>query len=153
MPFFCNFCKGYDAFLFRCVNEDPLNGSNWYKNGLTVPIKKLTNTQLKAKKILHPDLKQLNKPEITIITTSVVNSKPIETVKTAYGRQVKPVLLPIKTENVRCEHCQALLSSIANLKNHMKKEHSELEKPCQKVLPLGFVPAPLHGKISFFVSC
>ena len=82
-----------------------------------------------------------------------MNSKPIETVKTAYGRQVKPVLLPIKTENVRCEHCQALLSSIANLKNHMKKEHSELEKPCQKVPPLGFVPAPLHGKISFFVSC
>ena len=39
------------------------------------------------------------KEEVTIITTSVVNSKPIETVKTAYGRQVKPVLLPIKTEN------------------------------------------------------
>ena len=142
-------------YFFRCVNEDPLNGSNWYKNGLTVPIKKLTNTQLKAKKVLHPDLKQLNKPEITKAsspekedTDSKVEEK---TVKTSYGRQSKPVLVPIKTENVRCEHCHDLFRSLYKLKRHMDKEHSDqkLEKltTCQKVLPLGYVPAPLHGKI------
>jgi len=144
----------------RCVNEDPLNGSNWYKNGLTVPIKKLTNTQLKAKKVLHPDLKQLNKPEVTKApspekedTDSKVEEK---TVKTSYGRQSKPVLVPIKTENVRCEHCHDLFRSLYKLKRHMDKEHSDqkLEKltTCQKVLPLGYVPAPLHEPINGFLK-
>lgn len=138
----------------RCVNEDPLNGSNWYKNGLSVPMKKLTNTQLKSKNILHPDLKLLKlKPEIRTglgVTqeVEVVNSKPQENVKTSYGRQSKPVLVPIKTENVRCEHCQDLFRTLYKLKRHMEKEHSdELEKTCQKILPMGYVPAPLHGKI------
>lgn len=134
----------------RCVNEDPLNGSNWYKNGLSVPIKKLTNTQLKAKKILHPDLK-LHKPEIRTLggrvtpEVEIFDSKPQETVKTSYGRQSKPVLVPIKTENVRCDHCQDLFRSLYKLKRHMEKVHSDqLEKPCQKVLPMGYVPAPIH---------
>ena len=141
------------SIYFRCVNEDPLNGSNWYKNGLSVPIKKLTNTQLKAKKILHPDLKLL-KPEIRTLggrvtpEVEISESKPQETVKTSYGRQSKPVLVPIKTENVRCEHCQDLFRSLYKLKRHMEKVHSDqLEKPCQKVLPMGYVPAPIHGKI------
>jgi len=142
----------------RCVNEDPLNGSNWYKNGLSVPIKKLTNTQLKSKKILHPDLKLLKlKPEIRTLgdtqEVEVVNSKPQETVKTSYGRQSKPVLVPIKTENVRCEHCQDLFRSLYKLKRHMEKVHSEeLEKTCQKVLPMGYVPAPLHEPLNGFLK-
>ena len=157
------------SFTFRCVNEDPLNGSNWYKNGLTVPMKKLTNTQLKAKKIplVYPDSKaqqQLatgtGQPEMTIepeVAPEVVEEK---TVKTSYGRQSKPVLVPIKTENVRCKHCQELFRSLYKLKQHMEKVHSdqlkmenqEKRQPCQKVLPLGYVPAPLHGEIIIHIS-
>jgi len=142
----------------RCVNEDPLNGSNWYKNGLSVPIKKLTNTQLKSTKLQHPDLAKLNKPEIRTLGVSneveIVSVTPqLETVKTSYGRQSKPVLVPIKTENVRCEHCQDLFRSLYKLKRHMEKEHSDqIEKPCQKVLPIGYVPAPLHVPFNGFLK-
>jgi len=146
----------------RCVNEDPLNGSNWYKNGLTVPMKKLTNTQLKAKKIpsVYPESKQQQpavgtKPEMTI-EPEVVPEVEEKTVKTSYGRQSKPVLVPIKTENVRCKHCQELFRSLYKLKQHMEKVHSdqlpEKLQSCQKVLPLGYVPAPLHEPLNGFLK-
>ena len=46
--------------------------------------------------------------------------------KTAYGRQVKPVLVPIKNEtNVRCEHCDLTFSNLVNLKQHQVKKHGK----------------------------
>ena len=126
-------------------------------------MKKLTNTQLKAKKIpsVYPDsTKQQQaaagtKPEMTI-EPEVVPEVEEKTVKTSYGRQSKPVLVPIKTENVRCKHCQELFRSLYKLKQHMEKVHSdqlpEKLQPCQKVLPLGYVPAPLHGELLIRIS-
>ena len=125
-------------------------------------MKKLTNTQLKAKKIpsVYPDSKQQQaaagtKPEMTI-EPEVVPEVEEKTVKTSYGRQSKPVLVPIKTENVRCKHCQELFRSLYKLKQHMEKVHSdqlpEKLQPCQKVLPLGYVPAPLHGELLILIS-
>ena len=126
-------------------------------------MKKLTNTQLKAKKIpsVYPDsTKQQQaaagtKPEMTI-EPEVVPEVEEKTVKTSYGRQSKPVLVPIKTENVRCKHCQELFRSLYKLKQHMEKVHSdqlpEKLQPCQKSLPLGYVPAPLHGELLTRIS-
>ena len=128
-------------------------------------MKKLTNTQLKAKKIplVYPDSKQqqvATKPEMTIVEPEVVPEVEEKTVKTSYGRQSKPVLVPIKTENVRCKHCQELFRSLYKLKQHMEKVHSDQLKKenqeklhsCQKVLPLGYVPAPLHGELIIRIS-
>ena len=126
-------------------------------------MKKLTNTKLKAKKIpsVYPDsTKQQQaatgtKPEMTI-EPEVVPEVEEKTVKTSYGRQSKPVLVPIKTENVRCKHCQELFRSLYKLKQHMEKVHSdqlpEKLQPCQKVLPLGYVPAPMHGELLIRIS-
>ena len=126
-------------------------------------MKKLTNTQLKAKKIpsVYPDSKQQQaaagtKPEMTI-EPELVPEVEEKTVKTSYGRQSKPVLVPIKTENVRCKHCQELFRSLYKLKQHMEKVHSdqlkmEYQEKRQPILPLGYVPAPLHGEIIIRIS-
>merc|ERR1712008_234191 len=121
----------------------------------------------KAKKIplVYPDSKpqQLatgTKPEMTIVEPEVVPEVEEKTVKTSYGRQSKPVLVPIKTENVRCKHCQELFRSLYKLKQHMEKLHSDQLKKenqeklhsCQKVLPLGYVPAPLHEPLNGFLK-
>ena len=139
---------------FHHFSMQPLNG--WYKTGLTVPIKKLTNHQLKAKKchaMIKPKVTTLHQsiPAAAAATdkckqTADQGSNP-ETVKTAYGRQVKPVLIPIKTENVRCQHCDHLFNSVTNLKHHMKKAHPKLlsDEKCQN-LPKDFVPAPIKIK-------
>lgn len=109
--------------------NDPLEGSNWYKNGLVISLKKLTSTQLKgAAKPPEPLLQA--PPQIVIV------EKPVETVKTAYGRKVKPVLAPKTENNVKCQLCETLCSSMANLKQHMKKAHETLKSAPD------FVPAP-----------
>ncbi len=139
--------------------NNPLEDSNWYKNGLVVPIKKLSNHQLKSARSRQVEpsvdalVQRLNNP------TKVMVEQKLEAVKTAYGRQVKPVLLPIKTENVRCDHCESLFNSIANLKHHVKKAHFELypseeQVKCQnKILPLDFVPAPPIAVKNFPFKC
>ena len=102
------------VFISQSNGHFPIN--------LTVPIKKLSNYQLKK---CHPQdqpsnqMMTNNKTMIKVIQVS----KPIETIKTSYGRVSKPVLAPIKTENVQCDQCEETFNSLANLKIHMKKVH------------------------------
>ena len=102
------------VFISQSNGHFPIN--------LTVPIKKLSNYQLKK---CHPQDQPSNhmtsKTQHNYVVTQVI--KPIETIKTSYGRVSKPVLAPIKTENVQCDQCEETFNSLANLKVHMKKVH------------------------------
>ncbi len=78
------------------------------------PDKKPQQSSCQASKVLQVKLEKL--PEVQ------------PKVKTAFGREVKPVLVPIKPENtienVKCIKCQQTFSHEASLKNHIRKFHS-----------------------------
>jgi len=91
------------------------------------------------------------KPIDTKITTNngmtTVNSTEnsnITTVKTSYGRVSKPVLAPIKTENVPCTKCQDTFNNVTNLKNHIKKVHcsaEDMDEQHEMVLKTCIIPS------------
>jgi len=91
------------------------------------------------------------KPIDTKITTingmTTVNSTEnsnITTVKTSYGRVSKPVLAPIKTENVPCTKCEDTFNNVTNLKNHIKKVHcsaEDMDEQHEMVLKTCIIPS------------
>jgi len=89
-------------------------------NSPSIKLKKLTNNQLRmCQKPVEKAVKIQPQNQNTSVET-------IEIQKTAYGRQVKPVLVPIKNEtNVRCEHCDLTFSNLVNLKQHQVKKHGK----------------------------
>ena len=95
--------------------------NNTHFLNLTVPMKKLTSHQLKKCHDKSPNTKPVN--HLKVITSTITT----ETVKTSYGRVSKPVLAPIKTENVQCEKCKEIFNSLTILKSHMKKVHDFVE--------------------------
>jgi hypothetical protein len=136
-------------------------------------MKKLTNVQIRAKKCqiipthaVHVKNDQPKNPQqqvlttTTIITTTTITTV-VENTKTAFGREVKPVLVPIKTENVPCNQCDSTFSSLISLKNHIKRIHRDGDKMCQKVAENAtmcythmhhhdFVPSPIEVKKYLF---
>ena len=68
----------------------------------------------------------------------------ITTVKTSYGRVSKPVLAPIKTENVPCTKCEDTFNNATNLKNHIKKVHcsaEDMDEQHEMVLKTCIIPS------------
>lgn len=154
--------KSKAASASKIVN-DPLESSNWYKHSLMVQIKKLTSNQLKNAAAMRnnqspPKVQAENNNSSKYTNSSAASANAAEKVdpkivpaplleppvKTAYGRQIKPVLAPKKADNVKCDHCVMLFSSLTNLKHHMKKAH-QLEFQQQKK-PADFVAAPKEVK-------
>ena len=109
---------------------------------------------IKLKKLTHNQLRMCQKSEPKIDSKPI--PKPIQVeIKTAYGRQVKPVLVPIKNEtNVRCEHCDLTFSNLVNLKQHQVKKHQDkiLEKT-QKLKELNKMALPVHTQTSPTFHC
>ena len=92
-------------------------------NSPSIKLKKLTHNQLRMcqKPVEQPQIQ----PQNTVLEPIQRQVEIIQ--KTAYGRQVKPVLVPIKNEtNVRCEHCDLTFSNLVNLKQHQVKKHQNL---------------------------
>lgn len=91
-------------------------------NSPSIKLKKLTHNQLRMcqKPVEQPQIQ----PQNTVLEPIQRQVEIIQ--KTAYGRQVKPVLVPIKNEtNVRCEHCDLTFSNLVNLKQHQVKKHGK----------------------------